>query len=114
MKYLKKNKTTKRTYNQMISQYQEEKIDKQSNPQHKLKSKANDLLIVKNEPLSIIINTKKDIFTYFQLDKSSYNLNPYIIIPHINLIENTKHNREINKYIYHKVITNIIKKKCYL
>ena len=92
-----------------------EKIIKNRKP--KLKENNNEESLILNNNIPISNEITSDIYEFFKINKKEYNLDPFIIAPNIELINNNKNFMEKNKFLYHKVLTkekiNITETKIY-
>ena len=87
-----KKKNYKRNYLEMISQYKNDN-DINKNYAGKITFKNDPFEIFKNESINLIVNSiipKEDVYTFFELDKKKYPLDPFIIVPDIENLKNIK------------------------
>jgi len=80
-----------------------EKIIKKGKP--KLKENNNEESLILNNNIPVSNDITSDIYEFFKINKKEYNLDPFIIAPNIELINNNKSFMEKNKFLYHKVLT---------
>ena len=95
---------SKRNYNTMKKDFQDEKDDyiafrKPSFKENNSKKES----LVKNET-QILKEPSLDIYDFFKISKSEYNIDPFIIAPNMELINSSKIFREKNNFLYHKVL----------
>ena len=95
---------SKRNYNTMKKDFQDEKDDyiafrKPSFKENNSKKES----LVKNET-QILKEPSLDIYDFFKISKNEYNIDPFIIAPNMELINSTKIFREKNNFLYHKVL----------
>ena len=76
----------------MISQYKNDN-DINKNYASKITFKNDPFEIFKNESINLIVNSiipKEDVYTFFELDKKKYPLDPFIIVPDIGNLKKIK------------------------
>ena len=75
-----------------------EKIIKKGKP------KLNEESLILNNNIPVSNEIISDIYEFFKINKKEYNLDPFIIVPNIELINNNNCFMDKNKFLYHKVL----------